>query len=279
MFVAARGWSDVAPYFELRNLLEPNTGGGLWDTPSADCYAGISARWYIDVWSDHNRESSLVQYLSLLDFDAGRLRIHPALPKLLAMYGVTHVLSPYPQDDRQALAFVARAQNAYIYRVAGSSRARFVNAARSVNTDDEAANRLMAADFDPDREILLHDVPGGDVHPTPGEAAESAPVGRATITHEDQRALTVNVDAPADGFLLLADTYYPGWTALVDGRPTPLYRANISVRAVSVPRGRHEVRFAYDPPGVKTGVAIATLSIAALLLWTAGAAYAVRRAG
>ncbi len=39
-FQRAHGWADITPYFELRDVLEPNTGGGFWNTPSADCYAG-----------------------------------------------------------------------------------------------------------------------------------------------------------------------------------------------------------------------------------------------
>ena len=38
----AAGWT-WRPYFELRDVLEPNTGGGFWNVPSADCYAGIAA--------------------------------------------------------------------------------------------------------------------------------------------------------------------------------------------------------------------------------------------
>ena len=84
-FLTARGWADVGPYFELRDLLEPNTGGGFWNTPSADCYAGIAPRWYVDVWGDHSREASLVRCLRLPGLRReGTLRIHPALPKVLA---------------------------------------------------------------------------------------------------------------------------------------------------------------------------------------------------
>lgn len=274
-FLAAHGWSNVEPYFELRNLLEPNTGGGFWNMPSADCYAGISARWYIDVWSDHNREESLVQYLSLLDFGTGTLRIHPALPKLLAMYGVTHVLSPYPQDQ-QVLSFVARSENAFIYRVNGTARARFVAAARRVTDDREALGRLMASDFDPDREILLHDAPEAEVRPVVGESGDPAVGGKAVVTSEGSRELVIDAEAPADGFLLVADTYYPGWTARVDGTPTPLYRADLSLRAIHLTKGRHDVRFTYDPPGFRRGAWITAMAIAALLLWIGGAAYADR---
>src|SRR5262249_31269270 len=66
-FQSAHAWADVAPYFAIRDLLEPNLGGGLWNVPSGDCYAGVSARWYVDVWGDHNRELSLLTLMSTYD--------------------------------------------------------------------------------------------------------------------------------------------------------------------------------------------------------------------
>jgi uncharacterized membrane protein YfhO len=97
------------------------------------------------------------------------------------------------------------------------------------------------------------------------------------VTHEDSRELVVETEAPADGFLLLADTFYPGWTASVDGTPTPIYRANHSVRGIQLPKGRHEVRFTYQAPGFARGRQITLVAVSILLFWAGGAAYAGRR--
>jgi hypothetical protein len=272
--IRARGWVDTRPYFELRDVLQPNTGGGFWNVPSADCYAGVSARWHVDVWGDHNRRAALVPSLVKVDIEKRTLRLEPSIVPLLRAYGVTHVLTGYPQQGA-ALGDARRAGHAYVYRVDGAARVRFVRAARVVRTEREAAERLLQPQFDPDREILLHEVPGpvsplvrdGD---TPTAAAASA---RAVITHEDSRSLVIDADTSEDGFLLVADTFYPGWTARVDGAPTPMYRANVSVRGIPLPRGRHEVRFAYDPPGYFTGLRISVAAVALLLLWIAGAAW------
>ena len=47
--------------------------------------------------------------------------------------------------------------------------------------------------------------------------------------------------------LVLADAWYPGWTATVNGEATPVYRANIMFRAVAVPAGENLVVFQFDP--------------------------------
>jgi hypothetical protein len=295
MFLQAHGWANVDPYFAIRDVLEPNLGGGFWNTPSADCYAGIAASWYVDVWSDHNRDA-LVSHLAYPDFQLQLLRVHPALAKFLRTYGVSHVLSPFPEEE-PALALVSQAGNAYVYRVDGAARVRFVRAARHVKTNDEAAMRLVDSSFDPDREILLHEA-ADSVHPRVDEVLDDVPskaalggstkltaggsttltAGRAVVTREDSRQVVIDAEAPEDGFLLLTDTFYPGWRAQVDGIPTPIYRANISVRGIQLPKGRHEVRFTYDAPGFARGLKITLLAVSILLLWAGGATYIDRRA-
>ena len=161
----------------------------------------------------------------------------------------------------------------------GAARVRFVQAARRVTTDRETARRLLDFSFDPDREILLADAPDS-VHPTVDEVSDASPgaaAGRAVITREDTRELVIDADAPADGFLLLADTFYPGWTATVDGTPTPIYRANHSVRGIQLSKGRHDVRFVYDAPGFTRGLQITLAALSMLLVWLGTAAYAGRR--
>ena len=61
-------------------------------------------------------------------------------------------------------------------------------------------------------------------------------------------------------------------------RGTPLYRANLAVRAVALTKGRHEVRFDYGAPEFFRGLTISLAAIAALLLWVGAALYAERRA-
>ena len=269
-FQLARGWADVGPYYAIRDVLEPNIGV-FWNLPAADCYVGISPRWFIDVWGDHNREISLLTLMTGYDFDNGILRVHSELPKILRAYGVTHMLTALPAQGA-VLPEPRRAGTAFIYSVPGAARARFVPAARGVD-DAAAAKRLLETDFNPDREVLLHDAPE-NVAPLGGPAASSGDPQHAqvAIVEETQRHVRVSTDSPSAGFLLLADTFYPGWTASIDGSQVPLYRANLSVRAIQLPAGRHDVRFTYDPPGFRTGLVVTGTAIAALLLWVIAAA-------
>lgn len=269
-FLRASGWSDVRPYFEMRSVLEPNTGGGFWNTPSADCYAGISARWTTDVWGDHNREGSLAGMVTAVDFGAKTLRAAPAFTTLLRTYGVTHVLSPFAQKGA-ALTLLRQDPDAFVYRVEDSARVRFVRGARLVASEQEAAARILDPQFDPAREVLLHDTGRTDM-----AAGDGPPAGSALITGEGASSIDLSVDALTDGYVVLADTYYPGWTVTVDGTAAPLLRANFSSRAVAIRAGRHQVRMQYEPPGFATGWRVSALALAILLAWLAVATMRAR---
>jgi uncharacterized membrane protein YfhO len=65
-----------------------------------------------------------------------------------------------------------------------------------------------------------------------------------------------------DGYLVMSDTYYPGWTAQIDGTKTEVMRANFNFRAIYLPKGEHTVEFRYVPRFLLVG---ALISLATLL--------------
>ena len=72
------------------------------------------------------------------------------------------------------------------------------------------------------------------------------------------------VDAAADGLLVLGDAYYPSWQARVDGTPSEVYVAAGALRAVAVPAGRHSVEFQYASAALPLGAAVTGLTLLAL---------------
>lgn len=76
-----------------------------------------------------------------------------------------------------------------------------------------------------------------------------------------------DVDAPAGGFLRVSGNWDPGWSATVDGRPTPVLRADGVFRGVAVGPGRHRVTFSFDNLDEGRGrvIAFGTLPVLAIL--------------
>jgi uncharacterized membrane protein YfhO len=58
----------------------------------------------------------------------------------------------------------------------------------------------------------------------------------------------------------MADTWYPGWRATVDGVTTPLTLANQTFRAAVVPAGQHMVVLTYAPQSFTAGWIISLLA-------------------
>ena len=74
------------------------------------------------------------------------------------------------------------------------------------------------------------------------------------------------VDARRDGLLVLSQDWEAGWHATVDGRSVPVLRVNGLVIGLTVPRGRHVVRLAFQPPRLQLGTVITLLGVLALFL-------------
>lgn len=81
------------------------------------------------------------------------------------------------------------------------------------------------------------------------------------IVSADSDHVAVQCEADREGWLVLRDNYFPGWTAEVDGVDAPIEVANFSFRAVKVPAGKHVVEFAYRPTSFRIGLALSLIGL------------------
>lgn len=78
----------------------------------------------------------------------------------------------------------------------------------------------------------------------------------ARIAEYTPLRVRIEADMACRGMVILADTWYPGWRATVDGRAVPIHEAYAAVRGVVVEAGRHSVEFRYRPASVLWGAAL-----------------------
>src|SRR4030095_9312569 len=127
-------------------------------------------------------------------------------------------------------------------------RAHVVHEAVFVTSEAEALKAIRDTAFNPWRQVVLEaarqDLPVSLPAPATGSGSFKDAVRIEGASVND---VLVRVNQSAPGLLVLADTYYPGWTARVDGRPVPILRANYLFRGVAVPAGSHRVEFHYVP--------------------------------
>ena len=86
------------------------------------------------------------------------------------------------------------------------------------------------------------------------------------LTSYAPNRLTYDVSTTKGGVIVFAENYYPGWTALVDGKEVEIGRVNYVVRAISVTAGRHKVELSFFPKTVNTTEYIAYAAYVVILL-------------
>jgi hypothetical protein len=86
-----------------------------------------------------------------------------------------------------------------------------------------------------------------------------------------REAVTLICAGPAT--LVRRETYFPGWSASIDGRSVRVRPDHGDFQQLTVPAGRHVVRFGFVPPGM----AWAGLGLLVGLLWLAAAGLRARR--
>jgi hypothetical protein len=99
--------------------------------------------------------------------------------------------------------------------------------------------------------------PPPGARPASGDEAYGYRVTWGTDTPE---RVVLQVEAGRPGLLVLRDTYYPGWSAFVDGRPAPLLRADVNFRAVPLEAGTHTVEFRYRSQAFERGLLISAIA-------------------
>jgi hypothetical protein len=85
--------------------------------------------------------------------------------------------------------------------------------------------------------------------------------GRVISLERGLEQLRIEAESAEEGTLIVADAFWPGWEATVDGRPVSIFPADVLVRAVRWPAGRHVLEMRYRPPEVRTGVLLSLVGI------------------
>jgi len=148
-------------------------------------------------------------------------------------------------------------------------RAFFVS--QAVTAPDDAAALAVMNDpaFDPATTAVLAGKP--DAEPAPISNLQSPisnPQSRASVPNfvrYEPEHVIVDLVAPANGWLVLTDAWYPDWEVRVDGQAAVVERADVLFRAVAVSAGAHRVEWVYRPASFQRGAAVSLGGLVMLL--------------
>ncbi len=263
--------------FYLKNVAAPGTSEFTipYNLPNRELRP-VSGRWHKDI-SSHLVDPDIAAL-----FDPATADFYVAVPAFL---GPIILEKAYAGDDGD------------IYKVNNPvPRAYLVPQAQVVESPTAALSRFTDLSFDPMRAVIIESdqlkKSGGDydgdstaavasdrmpavTQVSNGGAAGGEPTGSAEIIKRTLNSLTLQVDAPRDEWLVVMESWDAGWSANVDGRPTPVLAGDYAFRTMKVPAGRHEVEMAYRPVGFMLGSSISGATVGFLLI--VGVAWLVRR--
>jgi len=98
-----------------------------------------------------------------------------------------------------------------------------------------------------------------------GERGTNANGPGVVTTRESGSKLDLRASMASDGWIVISESAWNGWHAVVDGRPALVRIADGAFLGVHVPRGEHHVRVYYQPVSFVVGAGISALTLLALL--------------
>jgi hypothetical protein len=140
-------------------------------------------------------------------------------------------------------------------------RVRFVKKIIVVVSSQDANNILWnEKNFPPSSIALVEDYNG------PTELAYGEVVN---VDYSSGSNINLSVKTGENGFLVLSDSWYPGWKAYIDNQETRIYKTNAVSRGILITgAGEHTVEFRFVPKSFYMGLFVSGLTLAGFVLYS-----------
>ncbi|MGH9614614.1 MAG: hypothetical protein ACRD4P_16220, partial [Bryobacteraceae bacterium] len=179
-------------------------------------------------------------------------------PQMRSLFGVRYSVAKQPLQPGEVEVYQGGSGMKVFRNDAAFPRAWAVHQAVRVHSQTEAY-------------MLLHDHPGDLSHevflfenPPALKACQGS--DRVSFLNRAASESRIQADLSCDGMVVVSDTWYPGWTAKVDGRSARLWEVDGALRGVLVPKGSHIVDIQYRPRVIYAGAFLSLLGFLGALL-------------
>jgi hypothetical protein len=170
--------------------------------------------------------------------------------KKMDLFAVNYAIRRTPNRPGQQDIFTAKSGMKVFRNPSAMPRAWTVHSARQV-PKPEIAN-------DPRHEALF-------LRPPP-QLETCAGEDRLAWVSRKPSASALTVETGCRALVVIADTYFPGWKATVDGKPAEILEVDGALRGIVVEKGSHRISMRYRPTSVIAGAVITGLGFAITLM-------------
>lgn len=127
---------------------------------------------------------------------------------------------------------------------------------------DDSTSFILFKDYEPRRQKLEGFVVGD----RPAGVEKAASGDRVRLLSDRVESLSWEIEAERGSVFVLADQYYPGWEAFVDGQRAEIFRVNVFNRGVFLPPGKHTLTMRYRPKTLYIGLGLAASGALVIVL-------------
>ena len=167
----------------------------------------------------------------------------------------------------------------YLYRFPGDNPLAWVTPIAVAAPDDNVLATVLDPRFDVARAALFDTAAAVPTQPVPPQLPAPLDLTVTVSSYAPGRiALTLDRPAPAGATLVVAENYYPGWQATVDGRAAPVGRVDYTLIGVPLPAGARQVALTFTSPRYERGRLLTLLAVGASVAAALGGLVLERRA-
>jgi hypothetical protein len=231
-----RGNGDIAGFLHGRSGIQRT------DIPNDAFLANWGAYWDVPVWEGYL--ASVTENVLQVDQTENARKL----------WGVAYSVASGPTPYASQQIFAGSSGMKIYWQPNAFPRAWAVHHVTRIEYPNQlnwyVANRLDLLR----NEALMYDAP-----PSVAPCAN----GQDDVQLKEDQGSRVGISArlACAGMVVVSDTYYPGWSAWVDGKASPIYPVDGAMRGVVVPAGQHQITMRYRPPVVYEGAALSLVGI------------------
>ncbi len=185
---------------------------------------------------------------------------------LTRRFGSTHLLSRLPESPEEGALLGLLATGSVPVALPGSPDLRVWATAHRPWASFAPAAAVAKGPREALRAMVAEMADGRPTVVVEANAAPPVAPGQVLAVRRGDEDLEVEAESVGDALLVVNDAFSRGWRARIDGAPVEILPADVLVRAVRWPAGRHRLTMRYAPPDVAWGAAVSALSVGILAL-------------
>jgi hypothetical protein len=215
--------------------------------------AGVAAQYSRAMLAAQNRATAVAPHFFSVD------RMSPFTRSIGMRFLLTGAGAEarFPQWSK-----VQTADNATLLEDPGAlPRARLVAHAISADSPQHAVELATLSTHVPSQVVVLEGAPSE----SKASGAEPLFTHDVKVVVDEPEHFVADLAVDKDAWFVVMDQLLPGWSASLDGKQVPVYRADAIGRSIRVPAGVHRVAMEYKTPGLVAGLSLSCAMAMAMI--------------